>query len=285
VNAPIDPRAHIAAVTLNTADVERLRSFYGDVLGLGPVPDSEALAALGADGRRPLVRLVEAAAGVPARPRRATGLFHTAIRYPERADLADALRRVAGAGVRLSGASDHGVSEALYLDDPEGNGVELYWDRPREAWPRPPDGQGVEMFTAPLDLHDLLAVHGGDATGDGVDVGHVHLKVSELERAVGFWVGALGLEVQALWDGQAAFVSAGGYHHHIGLNTWMSGGGPAPAPGSPGLERITVALPDSAAMDATVAGLREAGVEVTEGEGGAHYARDPDGVLLELRVV
>lgn len=282
---PIDPRAHIAAVTLNAADVERLRAFYGDVLGIGPVPDNAAAAALGADGRHALVRLVEASAGAPPPGRRATGLFHTAIRYPARADLADALRRVAGAGVRLSGASDHGVSEALYLDDPGGNGVELYWDRGREAWPRPPSGEGVDMFTAPLDLRGLLAEGGGDATADGVDVGHVHLKVSELDRAVAFWSGALGMEVQALWDGQAAFVSAGGYHHHIGMNTWMSRGGSPPPPGSPGLERVTLALPDDAAVEATAARLREAGVEVTEGEGGAHHARDPDGVLIELRVV
>ena len=148
---------HVAAVTLRSGDPDAARRFYAGLVGLaeagGDAPPGGL--ALGAPGGPALVRLEPVSPGTPAPPD-STGLYHTAIRFPTRAALAAALRRVAAGGARLSGASDHGVSEALYLDDPEGNGVELYWDRPREAWPRDAGGR-IEMFTAPLDLAGLAA--------------------------------------------------------------------------------------------------------------------------------
>ncbi len=156
---PIDPGARVGHVHLKVSDVDRALGFYVGVLGFELQqrwgPDA---AFISAGGYHHHIGLNSwQSKGGPPPPQATTGLFHTAILYPTRRDLADALRRLRDAGIPLTGASDHGVSEALYLDDPDGNGVELYWDRPREEWPRGKDGDGVEMFTAPLDLHDLLA--------------------------------------------------------------------------------------------------------------------------------
>ncbi len=156
---PIDSGARIGHVHLKVSDVDRALDFYVGVLGFELQqrwgPDA---AFISAGGYHHHIGLNSwQSKGGPPPPQGTTGLFHTAILYPTRRALADALRRVSDAGIPLTGASDHGVSEALYLDDPDGNGVELYWDRPQEEWPRAEDGEGVEMFTAPLDLHDLLA--------------------------------------------------------------------------------------------------------------------------------
>ena len=171
-------------------------------------------------------------------PRRATGLFHTAFLYPTRGQLGSALRRVAEHRAAFSGASDHLVSEALYLDDPDALGIELYRDRPREAWPAPGPGEKVHMDTLPLDLEALAAEAEGGS--EGVRIGHVHLKVADVDAATRFWTEEVGLELMVGWAGQAAFLAADGYHHHIGANTWMSrGAGPEP-PEGPGLDEIVL---------------------------------------------
>ena len=161
-------------------------------------------------------------------PRRATGLFHTAFVYPTRGQLGAALLRVASERAAFSGASDHLVSEALYLDDPDALGIELYRDRPREAWPAPDPGERIKMDTLPLDLDALAAEAEGDASG--VRIGHVHLKVADVEAAVAFWTQEVGLELMTGWAGQAAFLAAGGYHHHSGANAWYSLGARASTP-------------------------------------------------------
>ncbi|HEX8123269.1 MAG TPA: VOC family protein [Solirubrobacteraceae bacterium] len=225
----------VKRVDLRVDDLEAAAAFYRDVVGL---EDPSALVGLTADG-------------VTSRaPRRAAGLFHTAFLFPTRADLADALRRAAP---HLTGASDHGVSEALYLDDPAGNGVELYWDRPREVWPE-------DMFTAPLDLQDLAAQSSGSPRApEGTRIGHVHLKVSDLGRAEEFWVGTLGFDVMHRYGDQATFVATGGYHHHVGLNTWMSLGAPLAPADAAGLDRVVFAT-----------------------DGDAHESTDPDGIAVLL---
>jgi catechol 2,3-dioxygenase len=277
----LDPRTHVESVALRVADADRVARPYEQAAGLRRLAAAPGQIVLSADGERPLLYLNEAP-NAPAPPFGSTGLFHTAILFPERAELADALRRFAAAGYRLSGAADHGVSEALYWDDPEGNGVELYWDRPREAWPWTEDG-GVAMFTAPLDLQDLLAASRDDGTTEpAVDIGHVHLKVGDIPRAEHFWRDALGMNLMARYGDQASFLAAGDYHHHVGVNTWTSRGGPPAPDGALGLERVTLALPDQATLDATVERLRGSGAEVHEAPGGAHV-RDPDGTLVELR--
>jgi catechol 2,3-dioxygenase len=255
----VDPGAHIGLVELRVADLDRARRFYEDALGLEPI--AEEPPSLGAGGR-PLVVLREAEAGRPAPPR-STGLFHVAIRHPSRPALATALKRLLGRGGGLSGASDHGVSEALYLSDPDHNGIELYRDRPMDRWPLEPDGS-VGMVTMPLDLRDLLGQAASDGAGPvepGTDIGHVHLKVSDVERSVAFYRDELGLSLRQRMGDEAAFLAAGDYHHHVGINTWMSRGAGPPPPGSAGLERFTFEVPSL-----------EAPVEMT----------DPDGIALRL---
>ena len=275
----IDPRTRIASVSLRVADAERVAELYEGALGLTRLPGDGALR-LSADGRRPLIELKESRSAPPAPPR-AAGLFHTAVLFATRAALADSLRRVLEAGFRLTGASDHGVSEALYMDDPEGNGVELYWDRPRDSWPLGPGGS-IEMFTAPLDVHDLLARAEGAENDAAATIGHAHLKVAELPRSVAFWRDAVGLDLKAAYGDQAAFLAAGDYHHHIGANVWRSGGGPPAPDDALGLERVTLAMADEAALATTVEQLREY-AEVQETAGA--LVRDPDGILVELTVV
>jgi catechol 2,3-dioxygenase len=202
--------------------VERSAAFYEAVVG-PPVHD--------------LVRMRASADPGPA-PTRATGLFHTAFLYPTRGQLGAALLRVAAERAAFSGASDHLVSEALYLDDPDALGIELYRDRPRESWPAPEPGERVRMDTLPLDLHALAAEAEGDATG--VRIGHVHLKVADVEAATRFWTQEVGFELMTGWAGQAAFLAADGYHHHIGVNAWYSRGAP-PAPESgPGIDAVVL---------------------------------------------
>jgi catechol 2,3-dioxygenase len=190
-------------------------------------------------------------------PQRATGLFHTAFLYPTRGQLGAALLRVARERARFSGASDHLVSEALYLDDPDMLGIELYRDRPRESWPAPEPGERVKMDTLPLDLQALADEAEGDA--DGLRIGHVHLKVADVEEAVRFWTRDVGLELMTGWAGQAAFLAADGYHHHIGVNAWYSRGAPPEPASGPGLEGV-----------------------VLGGTGRADELRTPDGVRVML---
>jgi catechol 2,3-dioxygenase len=186
---------------------------------------------------RDLLELRQSEAPGPS-PRRATGLFHTAFLYPTRGQLGAALLRVANERAAFSGASDHLVSEALYLDDPDALGIELYRDRPRDAWPAPDPGERVKMDTLPLDLQALAAEAEGDA--EGVGIGHVHLKVADVDAATRFWTDEVGLELMTGWDGQAAFLAADGYHHHIGVNAWLSRGADPEPPEQPGLDAVVL---------------------------------------------
>jgi catechol 2,3-dioxygenase len=238
---------HPARVVLRVSDVEQSVAFYRDVVGLEVAALDLDAAALRAPepGGPTLLELKRATRPGPA-VRRATGLFHTAFLYPDRAALGAQLRRLAAARAVLTGASDHLVSEALYLDDPDGHGIELYRDRPREQWPAPGPGAKVAMDTLPLDLGPLLEEGAGDTPADGVVVGHVHLKVADVAAAVDFWTQQAGLELMTRFGAQAAFLASGGYHHHIGANTWMSGGaGPEPSDGV-GLDAVVMRVDDPA---------------------------------------
>ena len=271
----------LGAVRLRAGDLDRLRTFYETTIGLRPLGSTDGVTALGANGSG-LVELV-GDADAPSRPPRTTGLFHLALLVPTRADLARTLRRVAGSGWRLTGASDHLVSEALYLSDPEGNGIELYRDRQREEWPRA--GDSVEMATLPLDLDDLLAEPGGEqadeALPSGTTLGHVHLQVADLDPAEAFWVDALGLDVTARGYPGALFTSAGGYHHHVGLNTWAGVGASSPPPGARGLVRFDLVLPDTAAVEAAAERLARA-TEIERVDDGV-LASDPSGNAVLVR--
>ena len=227
----------IGRVRLRVADLERVRSYYERVIGRREVDG-----ALGAD--RGLVELIEDVEAPPAPPG-TTGLFHLAILVPDRPSLARAAQRVLVAGERFTGASDHFVSEALYLRDPEGNGIELYRDRPRSEWQYEPSGE-VRMGTVALDVDAVMAeLPDGDDPGmpEGTVVGHVHLHVADLAAAEAFYAGELGLDVMVRGYPGALFLSHGGYHHHVGLNTWQGEGAPPPPEGSRGLEEFELVLP------------------------------------------
>ena len=276
---PADTR--LGAIRLRAGDIGLLRDFYERVIGLRAIASEDGVTALGA-GDASLVELVSDPDASP-RPPRTTGLFHLALLVPARADLTRALRRVFENGWHLSGASDHLVSEALYLSDPEGNGIELYRDRPREEWPR--EGDEIAMATLPLDLEDLLAEPGaGDdapAMPAGTMLGHVHLQVKDLDSAAAFWVDALGLDVTASLYPGALFVSAGGYHHHVGLNTWAGVGAPRPPAGARGLDRFELVLPDAAS--AAAAGERLAAVAEVRDEDRGLLVEDPSGNAVLVR--
>jgi catechol 2,3-dioxygenase len=280
----IDPDTMIGAVALTVSDLERARAFYADALGLAATALDDGSIALGAPGERPLI-LLQGDLSAPPLDRHATGLFHLAVLVPSRQDLAFALARLAEARWPLDGASDHLVSEALYLSDPDGNGIEIYRDRPRADWRRS-NGQ-LEMATLPLDLRGLLAELPADgpmqrSAPPGTRIGHVHLQVADLHEAESFYSGVLGFDVTVRGYPGALFVSAGGYHHHIGLNTWHSRGASPAVPGSIGLRAFDVELPNRDALDRVMSSVRDAGLSLELVDGSAGI-RDPSGNLVVLR--
>jgi catechol 2,3-dioxygenase len=275
-----DPAVRMSRVALRVSDVPASADHYRRAAGLEPREVSGESGELASPGTgEVLVSLRRATAPGPS-PRQAAGLFHTAFLYPRRAQLAAALRRVAEGRIPLTGASDHLASEALYLDDPDALGVELYADRPRETWPRDPRGRYV-LDTLPLDLQSVLEAGepGGDDS-DGVEVGHVHLKVSDLDEAVRFWTDGIGMNTTAEVP-RAGFLSTGGYHHHIGVNTWFSENAPLEPSAGPGLDAVVAAVAGDPGLEAARARLAEAGAPV-ESENGSLVTRTPDGVKVVL---
>jgi catechol 2,3-dioxygenase len=273
----MEPRA----VRLRVADLGGQREFYEQAIGLSTLDLADGLARLGVDGT-PVVELT-AAPEAPPRPPQTTGLFHLAILVPDRRELAAALTRAVHAGARLSGASDHLVSEALYLSDPEGNGIEIYRDRPRAEW-RYDDG-AIQMSTLPLDVDRLLGElpaggSGADGMTSGTRIGHVHLNVADLDDAERFYAALLGLDITVRTYPGALFLSTGGYHHHIGVNTWYGPGAPAPPEGSRGLEWFEL-LVEEPRLGELEKRLRRAGLGVERGDEGL-LTRDPagNGVLV-----
>ena len=279
----IDPSLRVRSVTLAVSDLERSADFYARVLGLPLIARDEHSAQLGPSAEHPALVLSDIEAPTPLPPS-ATGLYHVAWLHPSRAALADSVRRVAGAHWPFEGASDHGVSEALYLSDPDGLGIELYADRPRERWERAGDGHGVNMVTLPLDLDDLLAQSPTEPAATvpaDTNVGHVHLKVADVPTATAFYRDALGLEEQAQLP-SAAFLAAGGYHHHVGLNSWQSRGAASAPDSAPGLRQIEFELGDASALEALERTLADADTQtrLELDADGELSVRDPDGQLL-----
>jgi catechol 2,3-dioxygenase len=274
----------LGAVSLTVSDLARGRAFYETALGLNVREADDGALAFAVPGGTELVRLY-GDPSAPALDRRATGLYHQAILFPSRLDLAHALARLAEAGWSLDGVADHLVSEALYLSDPDGNGIELYRDRPREEWRY--DGGQLQMATLPLDLRsladELAAADGPQPTAPaGTVMGHVHLQVASIPDAEAFYHGVLGFDVTTRAYPGALFVSAGGYHHHLGLNTWHSAGSGPAAPGSVGLRSYEVVLPDRAELDRVLDRVRDAGLSPASETGDSAAVRDPSGHLVIL---
>jgi catechol 2,3-dioxygenase len=272
---------HIGYSHLRVADLNRSLVFYRDNLGMREVRRENETVYLSATGAEPVHVILTQQPGAKPKLRRTIGLYHVAIRLPSRQSLAETFRRLVERGVRFGGFSDHSVSEALYLDDPDGNGLELYRDRPRDQWRMM--GDQVDMYTKPLDIEDLLA-QASDLNYTGIDpatdIGHIHLHVASLPQAEEFYAGVLGFDVMQRNYPGALFVAAGGYHHHVGLNSWA--GTAQPPPDVVGLTAYSVVIPDAQALEAVLKRAQEAGSPVERREEGRIFVRDQDGNMVEL---
>lgn len=282
-NFSIHPATTIGYVHLTVANLDRSLRFYQENLGFQLHRRDDDTAYLGAGGPDLLV-LTEQPGARPISG--VTGLYHFAILTPSRLALAQSLRHLAETRTPLQGFSDHLVSEAIYLADPDGNGIEIYRDRPRSEWPRQ-NGQ-LQMATDPLDIQGILAeLETQPAPWAGLEpetvIGHVHLHVATIPSAEAFYVGALGFDLILRYGPSASFISAGGYHHHLGLNTWAGVNAPPPPPDAAGLRYFTINLPDSAALAAVVERIQQAGLAFQEKDG-VVFLRDParNGVVLSV---
>ncbi len=270
----------IGAVSLVVHDLERMTAYYRDVLGLAVIERGEGQAKLGAGGAVLLV--LEHKPSAPFEARGSAGLFHTAFLMPTRRDLARWLVHVASNRVRLTGFSDHSVSEAIYLDDPEGNGIEVYADRPPEQWRW--EAGSVIMSTEQLDIDNLVSltnIRVNDYAGapEGLRIGHVHLRVGDLTPAGSFYA-AVGMAPTRQRSG-AAFMSSGRYHHHLGLNVWQSRGAGLRDANVTGLGWFSLEAENADMLAAQECRLREAGLTVTAMAGGVETA-DPWGTRVRL---
>jgi catechol 2,3-dioxygenase len=271
---------HVAAVGLKVRDLDRLTTFYRDVLGFSVLDEAKEGTSLGAGG----VPLLHLEHGPNAKPddSREAGLYHTAFLMPTRPDLASWILHVARNKVPLTGASDHAVSEAFYLDDPEGNGIEVYHDRPAETWQWA--GEDLRMTTEPLDINDILRevapTAAYPAAPEGLRIGHVHLRVGDVGRAERFYRDAVGLEVMRRRHG-ASFMSSGRYHHHIAANVWHSSGAGQRDEERAGLSWLALEAADPGAFEAVEARLARSGIATVQTAAGIDTA-DPWGTRLRI---
>ncbi|MCB9135775.1 MAG: VOC family protein [Anaerolineales bacterium] len=276
----LPPQTTLGAVSLTISNLKQSLAFYQNNLGLTLQRQEGDMAWLGA-GSRTFLILTENPHARP--PTRNTGLYHFAILTPSRHALAQTLRRLAETRTPVTGFADHGVSEAIYLPDPDGNGIEIYRDRPRTEWPYE-NGQ-LQMVTDPIDLDGIMAeLHQDDPwTGLHPDtiLGHMHLHVANIPQSVQFYRDVIGLDLMQYYGNSAGFLSAGGYHHHLGINTWNGIGAPPPPPGSIGLRWFSIVLPDQASLAQAVEQIQANGIPL-EAQGESWFLRDPsqNGVVL-----
>jgi catechol 2,3-dioxygenase len=270
----------IGPITLITGDLRRSAEFYRNTIGLDIAGGNPGH--LGKSGND-LVILEEQPMARPAGW--STGLYHLAILVPSRKALARQLKHFMELRVSIQGAADHGVSEAIYLADPDGNGIEVYSDRPREMWAR--KGDQIQMVTESLDFDGLLKEIEGEKEAwagmpDGTVMGHIHLRVGDLPMAEKFYREVVGMDVTARYGGGATFMSFDGYHHHLGLNTWESKGAPAAAEGSVGLKSFLINLVGSAELERVKSATAKIGIPIETLADGISM-RDPSGNRLILR--
>lgn len=283
----IHPSTQIAHVEYQVRDLANLVAFYADLMGMQLIEKTDAYARLSATGQPPaLLTLIERKDAKPASSNSfVPGLYHSAFRFPNRVPLASTLMRMVAARYPLQGAADHRFSEAVYLADPEGNGIELYRDRPREEWPRM--GDALQSGNLPLDLRKLLeeahqtAAQSGKVD-PGMDIGHIHLQVSDLAKADAFYHDLLGLDVMMSMP-TALFFAAGGYHHHVGANTWHSLNAPRREKDLTGLNSFAFLIPDESGWLAAFERFKDKPSRVVERDGQLGVSlQDADGLNVEL---
>ncbi|AEH49101.1 VOC family protein [Parageobacillus thermoglucosidasius] len=280
----IHPQTAIGHVHLIISNLERSLRFYTEIIGFRILRKNQYEAVLTADGATPLVVLEEKTDAVP-KPPRTTGLYHFAILVPDRKSLAQSLFHLLQTGYPLQGASDHLFSEAVYLADPDGNGIEIYADRPREKWEKTENGE-YKGVTEPLNVSDLFAQPGIEAWSGlppKTRIGHIHLHVGDIAKAYDFYVRALGFEATIRMGTHALFVSAGGYHHHIGLNTWAGVGAPPPPTNAVGLRVFSILLLDEEELEKVAERLQHIGASVRRNENSI-WTSDPFGNEIELAI-
>ena len=276
------PQAYVGHVTLNVMDLNRSIPFYTEMLGFNILNQTATSVDFTADGSTSLLTINQPAHVTP-RPQRTTGMYHFALLLPQRSDLADLLAHFITTGLPY-GASDHLVSEALYIADPDGNEIEIYTDRQADEWTWLEDG--VQMTIDPINGHDLLTLRnpeGWQGLPAKTIMGHIHLYVSELQATADFYVKGLGFAIASRYSDQALFLSTGNYHHHIALNTWMGVGAPTPPENSTGLDFYTIVYPDATARETAIQNVIALGGSVVE-KGENFLTIDPAGnhILLSL---
>lgn len=279
----LHPDTRLGAVHLTVSSLDRSLGFYQNALGFTVNRREGAQAFLGAGGAELLTLLERPGARTV---RRTTGLYHFAILTPSRLELAKVLRNLAQTRTPVDGFADHLVSEAIYLPDPDGNGIEVYRDRPRSEWPHE-DGH-VKMATDPLDIEGIYAeLKDQPAEWTGLHprtvLGHMHLRVAQIDAAEAFYRNVVGFDLITRFGSRASFVSAGGYHHHLGMNTWESAGAPPPPPDATGLRWYDILVPSCAELDRFASRAAAASVPL-EQRGDALFARDPSGNGVRVAV-
>jgi catechol 2,3-dioxygenase len=277
----LHPATHMGPTTLAVSDLSQSVDFYSSVLGMKALDQKPGETTMGA-GSRPLLILRELPGARP-QPDYSTGLYHVAILLPTRADLGRVIINLARRQYPIGGFGDHFVSEAMYLSDPDGNGLEIYRDRPRSEWQW--NGSQVVMGTEPVDVEAVVAsVENPDAPfagmPDGTVVGHMHLRVGDIPKGEAFYRGIIGFDVVAKMP-SALFVSAGGYHHHLGMNIWHSRNAPRPPADSVGLRQYTIVVPDADTLGQLQQRLSDAGVTFDQREDGL-FVDDPWGNRIRV---
>lgn len=282
MNFHAKPTTFVSNVKIKVQDLRRALRFYTDMLGFDILEKTPSTAKLTADGKTSFLQLEQPENVIP-KQRRTTGLYHFAILLPTAKDLANVVIHLANHNISF-GSADHLVSEAIYLQDPDGNEIEIYRDRDPKEWKW--DGDQVEMATIPLNLERLLQQASRETTWkmpkDAL-LGHIHLHVSELFKTEQFYVEGLGMDVVNRFGPQALFLSYGKYHHHVGVNTWNGIGAPRPAKNSVGLKSFTLLFDNERVRERVIDNLKKIGATVSE-ENGQFITHDPSGNCIELAV-
>lgn len=276
------PHVYVDQVSLAVENLGRSLAFYQEVIGMKILEQSSTKAVLTANGKTPLITIYQPGNIRPKQPR-TTGLYHFALLLPTRADLGRVINHLLKLKYPIQGGSDHLVSEALYLADPDGNGIEIYVDRPDSTWNW--NNGEVVMTTEPLDIKNLLEVGQGEweSLPSETIMGHIHLHVSELEKVNEFYCQGLGFEVVSTYGTQALFISTGGYHHHIGLNVWNGIGAPQPLENSVGLINYSLQFPSEEERAKAIERIEKLGYDVTKKED-ILLTQDPSGNRIQLLI-